>query len=121
MIKLKKNKELVATADEMVERVPPNSKYVETLYFFHKISLSPPCVFIHLSGTGLMAFLDHCRIVNEGSKIEDLRYMHGRSESLKGEIEVTSVLLAKLREPIPEPLWLEQLPEIYAEFVKTLK
>ena len=125
LIKLKQNTELVATANEMMVHLPLDNQVVQTLYFFPRISLSPPVIFVHMSGTGLMAFLDHCRLIfgeePDKKKVEDLRYVHGRSETLKGETEVTSVLLAKLSQPISEPTWLEQVPEIYAKFLKTCK
>lgn len=129
LVKISKDKRKIATADKIIWQ-PFDHPMVESLFFMHRISLHPPVMFEHLSGMGLINFLDRCRLVikdmegceGDHDSWDCLRYVHGRSEAMKGEHEVTSVLLALQRQPAPhEAEWLGQLPEIYARFLKTLK
>jgi|WetSurSiteA1Bulk_404760.scaffolds.fasta_scaffold11402_3 hypothetical protein len=128
-IRIRKDRARIATAEKLVSSSPVN-EMVDRLFYFHKISLNPPVMFEHLSGMSLSTFLDHSEVTiqtGEGKQVwSDLRYVHGRSEVMRGSHEVTSVLLAKLKdEKIPtnageETFWLTQLPDIYREFMKTL-
>jgi hypothetical protein len=75
-----------------------------------------------------MGFLDHCTLIvksDSGDKFayRDLRYIHGRSEVLKGEHDVTSVLLAQLRTDVKmtDQDWLPKLPDLYKNFLASLK
>jgi hypothetical protein len=89
-------------------------------YFFHRVYLSPPVLFEHLAGTGLGKFLNDVKLFIEGELVaEDLRYVHGRSEVMRGNHTISSVLLAR-----PEPeggvtdvAWLSYLPSIYRKFL----
>lgn len=125
-IKIVKDKRRIATAEKFVQH-QVGGDVVDSLFFFHRISLEPPIMFEHLAGTGLTGFLDRSRLVieNDGEKLiwHDLRYVHGRSEALKGEHDVTSVLLAYIKPGVQvnELEWIGQLPDIYQNFLKTLK
>jgi hypothetical protein len=89
-------------------------------YFFSRVSLSPPVLFEHLAGTGLGKFFNGSSVFSDGESLaEDLRYVHGRSEVMRGKSTISSVLLAR-----PEPeggvtdmAWLSYLPEIYRKFL----
>jgi len=89
-------------------------------YFFSRIRLSPPVLFEHLAGSALGRFFNGSSIHVDGSAVaEDLRYVHGRSEVMRGNHTTSSVLLAR-----PEPeggvtdlAWLSYLPEIYRKFL----
>lgn len=97
------------------------------LIYFPTVLLTPPTTFEHLAGTGLNRFFDRCRIQSTGDEMviplgsmsEEFRYVHGRSEVMKGRHSVTAVLLAhpELEQPISEPQWLSYLPEIYKHFL----
>lgn len=94
--------------------------YLIKCYFFNRVRLSPPILFEHLAGTGLGSFLNGATLrVNGEPLAEDLRYVHGRSEVMRGSHTISSVLLAR-----PEPeggvtdmAWLSYLPEIYRKFL----
>lgn len=130
LVKISKDKRHVATANKMVWQKSEHP-LVSDLFFFHRLSLSPPVMFEHMAGAALIGFLDHCRLVikdiegcpEDHESWPDLRYVHGRSEAMRGEHEVTSVLLALQRAEVevPELEWAAQLPEIYRQFLVTLK
>ena len=89
--------------------------------FFKKVNLSPPVLFEHLAGTGLAKFLNGAGVILGQEPLgEGLRYVHGRSEVMRGRASVTSVLLAK---PEPEDAmtfedWVMDLPQIYRKFLE---
>lgn len=96
--------------------------YLIKCYFFGRVRLSPPILFEHLAGTGLVKFFNGTSMLSDGELVaEDLRYVHGRSEVMRGKNTISSVLLAR-----PEPeggvtdmAWLSYLPEIYMKFLST--
>lgn len=101
---------------------------LKKLFVFHfkRLSLEPPVLFEHLGGMGLMAFLDHSDFHvklqpadGRHSIYEDLRYVHGRSEVMKGTPSVTAVVLAQIEkdEQYNELQFKTQLPDIYREFL----
>ena len=81
--------------------LPANSKWAEAgeiiCYYFPRVKLSPMIVWKVLAGTSLACFLDRCilRNVEETGKIdvEDLRYVHGRAEVMRGQPTISTVLL----------------------------
>lgn len=96
------------------------------LVYFPTVKLTPPAIFEHLAGTGLNRFFDGCQMastVGEPVPLGDLsdpfRYVHGKSEVMKGRHSVSAVLLAnpELDSQIPEPQWLSYLPEIWKHFL----
>lgn len=89
-------------------------------YFFAQVSLSPPVLFEHLAGTGLSKFFNDVEVHLDGSLLASgLRYVHGRSEVMRGKPTISSVLLAR---PDPEDSmntvdWLFHLPGIYKKYL----
>lgn len=98
------------------------------LYYFHEIKLEPPVVFQHLAGAPLRTWLDHCYLVEETEGAEmaiptgPLRYVHGRSEVMKGKHYISAVLLAYVQYDgeLPEGRWLSAIPSIYGQFTRVL-
>lgn len=94
-----------------------------SLFHFKRLTLEPPVLFEHLSGVGLMAFLDYCdfKVIADGRTTihEDLRYIHGRSEAMKGNPQVSAVVLAKIEpaEDFNEIRFRTQIPDIYRELL----
>lgn len=88
-------------------------------YYFSVLHLEPPVVFEHLSGRALTYFFDHCVIKFQDEEVPDLRYVHGRSEVMKGRHKVSAVLLVRVQvaAPLDDLLWLSYLPAIYKEFL----
>jgi hypothetical protein len=122
---IEKNGQTVATAKnceavEVLGEPDWEGIYLIKCYFFGRIHLSPPILFEHLSGTGLGNFLNGVDISVDGVVTsKELRYVHGRSEVMRGKHTVGSVLLAR-----PEPeggvtdmKWLTYLPDIYKKFL----
>ena len=103
---------------ENVEQFPGVSSI--TLYYFKRLNLLPATVFRHIGGTGLNLWLEGCAVRWTGTPVgvEDLRYVHGRSEAMKGTPVISAVLLAKptFTEEIPMAVWMTYLPEIYRRF-----
>lgn len=100
------------------------------LYYFHEIKLSPVAVFKHLTGVPLKAWLENSsfaempRTVDTGTAapvpIGPLRYVHGRSEVMKGRHYISLVLLASLSGPVDELQWMSSIPSIYKDFTRLL-
>ncbi len=89
-------------------------------YFFGRVNLTPPVLFEHLAGTGLAQFFNSAEIVlNERSLARDLRYVHGRSEVMRGKHHISSVLLAhpESQGTVTDATWLSNLPAIYKKFL----
>ena len=98
------------------------------LWYFGEVAMSPPVLFEHLAGTALVRFFDRAEMTidDQPMVIDDLRYVHGRSEVMKGQARVSAVLLARPtfqapQGPIPEPQWLSYLPQIYKQFLALRK
>jgi len=94
----------------------PNSGRL-SCYYFSVLNLESPVVFEHLSGRALTHFLDRCSIRFIDQEVEGLRYVHGRSEAMKGKHKVSAVLLVQIQDPPEELAWLAALPAIYKEFL----
>lgn len=118
----------VATADSMRTATLSGDAAVVaeslSLFFFPSIKLSPTVVFEHLAGKALGGFLEGSGLeLKVDGKVEEwhepLRYVHGRTETMRGRHKVSSVLLAKIThpEPVDEVLWLANLPTIYTKFL----
>jgi len=88
-------------------------------YYFSILNLEPPVVFEHLSGRALTHYLDRCSLKFNEDEVSDLRYVHGRSEAMKGRHKVAAVLLAKVHaeRELPDVVWLSYLPAIYGDFL----
>lgn len=115
-----KDGRVVATALSMRRATLPDSPVGSLqLFFFPTITLAPPVVFEHLAGRALSWFLDRCGLeVEVGDELyEPLRYVHGRTETMKGRHKVSSVLLAKVDGQVDEVKWLATLPSIYSKFL----
>lgn len=101
----------------------PSWEGIKTIdcYYFHRMTLYPPVMFEHLAGSGLMQFMDHSDIVfGEDHTVPNVRYVHGKSEVLKGKHTVSTVLLA---DPCPSEgpsasAWMMYLPDIYRRFLQ---
>jgi len=115
------SKECVIPAEVIMENVEqfPGVSTI-TLYYFKRLNLLPAAVFRHIGGTGLNFWLEGCSIHWTGSNVavEDLRYVHGRSEAMKGTPVISAVLLAKptFTKDVPMPVWMTYLPEVYRRF-----
>jgi hypothetical protein len=89
-------------------------------YFFGRVRMAPPILFEHLSGASLGNFLNGSSLSIDGEAVASgLKYVHGRSEVMRGTPTISSVLLAR-----PEPeggvtdmAWLSYLPGIYKKFL----
>lgn len=95
------------------------------LYYFQKISLEPIMVFQHLAGTPLRTWLDYCLLLEEvegAVPTAPLRYVHGRSEVMKGKHFISTVLLAEVGgvENVSEAAWMSAVPGIYKAFTVSL-
>lgn len=119
-----KNDEQVAHADHcgpIMLGVAGEWSLVDRLscYYFSAVRLASPVVFEHLAGRALSYFLDHCMLRFSDGEVQDLRYIHGRSEVMKGRHKVGAVLLAGVtpKEGLTEQAWLSYLPSIYKEFL----
>ncbi len=73
-----------------------------------------------MAGTALVQYLDHCNVsvLKNSVRIEDLRYVHGRAEVMKGRPNISTVLLVRVRPQPPEAQWLPSLPAVYEEFLR---
>lgn len=123
-ISIWKNGEQVAHADHCGPIIlDGSSKWpgIEKLhcYYFSVLHLEPPVVFEHLSGRALTYFFDHCSAKFQDEEVINLRYVHGRSEVMKGKHKVSAVLLIRVQTegPLDNLLWLSYLPSIYEEFL----
>lgn len=105
-------------------KLPPDPKWlgVEQIqcYYFPRIKLTNSVVWEVMAGTALSQYLDHCNlsIMKDSVRIEDLRYVHGRAEVMKGRPSISTVLLVRVRPQLPEAQWLSYLPAIYEEFLR---
>jgi hypothetical protein len=89
------------------------------LYYFARIQLLPPLVFQHMCGRGLNTWFEESDLKKEdGTEIKGLRYVHGRSEVMRGSASISAILLAKFESVDPKVLgkWMAYLPEIYRRF-----
>ena len=112
---------LVPDGDQMRAewRLWPGMKTLSVLHF-RKLTMEPPILFEHLSGVGLMGFLDHCEIrvpseLATNLNDKDLRYVHGRSEVMRGNPLISAVVLARVgkADDYNELRFKTQLPDIY--------
>ena len=85
------------------------------LWYFSSVHMEPCMAFEHLAGTALSRFFDNCTLIVDAKQIGPLRYVHGRSEVMKGKHAVTSVLLCMpvFDQEISNSVWLSYLPKIY--------
>lgn len=94
------------------------------VHYFSKIDMVPPVLFEHLAGRALMAFLDESevRFRPDGEATPTLRYIHGRSEVMKGSPSVSAVVLANIKTGDGEPLSLPELvaiqPKLYRRYLQ---
>jgi hypothetical protein len=120
-----KDGRLIAEAPRCAPTLLPGEKGWEGItnlqcYYFSKINLSPPILFEHLAGSALTKYLDRADLhLPAEEPIQKLRYVHGRSEAMKGRCKVGAVLLAA---PLPEGgvtelAWMTYLPDIYKRFM----
>jgi len=89
------------------------------LFYFNKVFLQPVNVFKHMGGVGLINFFEGSALkLEDGTEVKDLRYVHGRSEVLKGTPSITAVLLAKTEttREVPYDQLVCYLPELYRRF-----
>jgi len=95
------------------------------LYYFKRIVLVPTVAFEHLAGDSLSKWLDGCQIreISLGSPLgpdaDTLKYVHGRSEVMRGKNTISSVLLADIHftKPVEPYQCASYLPEIYRKFM----
>ena len=94
------------------------------LIYLAKVSMSPPELFKHMAGTPLATFFDRAGITldpGDGAEVIDqVRYVHGRSEVLKGSPTVSSVLLCSMDRALDEGAWVSMLPDLYRRFLSDL-
>ena len=127
-VEIHKNGALVAVAMPPTKaEIPPFFDGVDLikLYYFKKISLVPRVTFEHLAGAALVTWLDDCQMVELplggrlGPEAETLKYVHGRSEVMRGKNTISSVLLADMHftKLMAQHQWSGYLPEIYRKFM----
>lgn len=120
-ISILKDGDEVATADRVARVVFAKPIWegirVLTCFYFNRLFLSPPVTFRHLAGEALIKFLDNTNLVIDDAIYEPMRYVHGRSEVMKGKHEVTAVLLARVEGSVEPLQWMSYLPEIYQRFM----
>ena len=127
-VEIHKDGVLVAQALQPIKvTIPPFFNGVDwiTLYYFKRISLVPTVTFEHLAGGSLFKWLNDCQIVEIapgppfGPMANGLKYVHGRSEVMRGKNTISSVLLADMHFTKPMELyqWTSYLPEIYRKFM----
>jgi len=115
----------VAHADKCVELTLPGDDDWEGMgpikcHFFGRVTLVPPVLFEHLAGTGLSRFFNGSEIVVGGKPpVRNLRYVHGRSEVMRGNHRISSVLLARPESwaTVTDATWLVHLPALYKKFL----
>ena len=91
------------------------------LFYFKTIRLSPIVTFAHLAGDALIRWLDGAYLHQEGSPdVGPVRYVHGRSEVMKGKHTVSSVLLAipTFSREMSQAEWASCIPSIYKKFLE---
>jgi hypothetical protein len=123
-IRIKKDDQVIATADSCSQQVIPGDGWegVDQIdcYYFNRVSLTPPVMFEHLAGVGLGKFFNGSQIhFPDSETVAELRYVHGKSEVLKGKHTVSAVLLArpKPENGVSDVVWLTHLPDIYKRFI----
>jgi hypothetical protein len=110
----------VATAKKIVQHTLQSPKFRGLeLFYLPQVTLDPPIVFAHLTGQALSKFLDQSELRQDEEVHEPLRYVHGRSEVMRGTPSVTAVVLAKAAGG-PETEWRTSLPAIYSAFLSEL-
>ena len=94
------------------------------LYTFKTIKLEHMIVFEHLAGTALSKWLNNSSLkvtLADGTErqIDNLRYVHGRSEVMKGKQTISSVVLADptFTSEISLSQWIAYLPTIYSQYL----
>ena len=106
-----------------IDKTPELSGADLDLYYFQRIFMSPAVVFFHFAGKPLSTWLDMCNGQMEGSAdlITSLRYVHGRSEVMKGSHTISAVLLARVAgDEVPEAEWMASMPQVYRRFTALL-
>lgn len=91
--------------------------------FFPALTMDPPVVFEHLAGTALSKYLHGSMVACEEKDllVFPMGYVHGRSEVMRGQPKISSVLLIKTAE-MPTLLELtEGSAEIYQKFLEVVK
>jgi hypothetical protein len=121
MIELWKLKARVARAETINVRTeleaPDLYHGTLELFYFNTITLAPVVAFEHIAGVALVGFLDRCSIHGDDLVVPYLRYVHGKSEVMKGQPKISSVLLAQQKTAdIPDPEFAQMLPEIWYKF-----
>jgi len=136
-IEVWKDGKLAATADNNVKAVDiHHSGFPPGIAFWIPIlDLERITVFEHLAGSPLSAFLDNAGVrihyLNpendeelDEDQLEPVFYVHGRSETARGNTTVSSVVLLWLDAPSeqlpPKRVLLSELPAIYKEVVDLL-
>ncbi|CAB4131321.1 hypothetical protein UFOVP276_173 [uncultured Caudovirales phage] len=119
--------ELVATAQlpsySFLAPFFPEADKID-LYYFKTIQLKSYIVYEHMAGRALSYYLDGSELLMEkpgeqSRLVTDLKFIHGRSEVMRGRQTVSSVLLAKLRfiTPVASVSWQINIPEIYKRYL----
>lgn len=92
-----------------------------TLYGLSRVRLERRFLFEHLQGAPLMrwfngAGLSLMTLESEPDLIEPVWYVHGRSETMRGNTMVSAVVLAQLHGECKPRSLAVRLPEIYKKF-----
>lgn len=106
-----------------VEGLPPL-----TAFSLPVVELERTKVFEHLNGRPLSAFFNEAGlrvfVGEESDELEPVFYIHGRSETMRGNTTVSAVILARFNCPEEElPTTREvapQLPRIYKEISRSI-
>jgi hypothetical protein len=121
---------LVATAKLTSKNVIANPRGLPIpridMFYFRSIELTPMVVFRHLAGVALMTWLDGCFLRDDDCPdpevIGPCRYIHGRSEVMKGKHSISAVLVAAipLGVVVTQSEWMVAVPELYKQFLEVL-
>lgn len=96
------------------------------VFYFKAIDLVPTVVFRHLCGVALNTWLDRCFLSDNENPNPTLvgpcRYVHGKSEVMKGRHLISAVLLTLLPDNLSfsETQWQMSIPELYRNFLTVL-
>lgn len=116
-------KENIRYVDVQVEGLPPL-----TAFSLPVVELERTKIFEHLNGRPLSSFFNGAGLRvffdDETDLIDPVFYIHGRSETMRGDTVVSAVILARFNcsgEELPKTRELvPQLPKIYKEISKAI-
>lgn len=89
---------------------------VFTCYHLPQVKLERMVIFRVLNGQPLSTIFNDSGIEIDGEQVEPLYYVHGLVETIRGNPNVTAVVLAKPNLPVDKQEFVKRLPELYKRF-----